>query len=209
MGFIKSGIVSLTLLQPGATSSDLFSEVADLYWVRISIPSNVQATCWTTAITPQAVTAIYSKGADPRSHFNRPLAASSITKTQPPLSGLTKVNQATLSFGGIPPESDDQFHARVSERLRRKDRAITSWDYENLVLQYSSKIRACRTLNHTSIPQGTDPGSITILVFPEITASKNALRPLADRSLLVDISNYILARCNPVSYTHLTLPTKA
>ena len=118
------------------------------------------------------------------------------------------------TFGGIPPETPIQFSARVSERLRHKDRAITAWDFENLILQQFPQIRACLTLNHTSIPQGTTPGTVTTLIFPEITAAKNPLSPLADRSTLIDITNYLTTRCDPdlklsvvnpdYLYTHIT-----
>jgi len=196
-GFIKSGIISLTLLQSAAPQTELFLENPSLYWIKVTIPSHVSATCQTISVTPQAITVVYKSGADSSTHFNAPLPANTIKKPSSPITDLLKTNQPISSFGGTPPESPLQFHARVSERLRHKDRAITSWDYEHLVLQQFPKIRACLALNSTDVTQGYTPGSVTLLVFPEITAHNNALSPLADRSQLVNITNFLTQRCDP------------
>ena len=89
--FIKSGIISITLLDEGNTTSNLFLDNPSLYWLQVSLPNYVSAACQTLSVTPQAATAVYHSGADPSTHFNSPLPASTITKTVVPISGLLKV----------------------------------------------------------------------------------------------------------------------
>ena len=196
-GFIKSGIISLTLLQPANTTSELFLNAPSLYWLRVSLPNNVSATCQTVSVTSQATSVSYLSGADTSTHFNAPLPAESIKKIVIPIAGLLKTIQPITSFGGVAPETPIQFHTRVSERLRHKDRAITIWDFENLVLQKFGKIQACKTLNSTTIEHGTTPGAVTILIFQQINSNVAPLSPLADRATLVDITNYLSQRCDP------------
>jgi hypothetical protein len=52
------------------------------------------------------------------------------------------------SFGGRETEDSSQFYKRVSERLRHKERAITIFDYERLVLESFPSIYKVKCVNH-------------------------------------------------------------
>ena len=196
-GFSQSGIVSLTLIHPHLANSNLLRSKPSLLWIRVSIPDNIEAACRTISVTSQSVSAVYKSGADPNTHFSAPLPAQTIKSTVTPVEGLLKVDQPSSSTGGIPPESSIQFYARVFERLRHKDRAITSWDYECLILQDFPQIRASKTLNSTTREKGSTPGSTMVLVFPEITPDHNPLRPQVARPTLTSIQRTIAKRCDP------------
>jgi len=52
--------------------------------------------------------------------------------------------------------------------LRHKQRAITIWDYEQLILQQFPKIYKANCLKHTIGESELSPGAVTIIVVPNI-----------------------------------------
>ena len=68
---------------------------------------------------------------------------------------LKKVKQPNPSFGGKKQEEDTQLYQRSSERLRHKQRAITSWDYERLILQEFPEVYRLKCLNHYRYDSGS------------------------------------------------------
>jgi hypothetical protein len=56
----------------------------------------------------------------------------------------------------------------VSERLRHKNRAITLWDYENIILQEFPAIHKVKCLNHSSETSFLAPGNVLLVVIPDI-----------------------------------------
>src|SRR5690606_13311893 len=108
------------------------------------------------------------------------------------------VQQPYPSFGGKPPESDNEFNTRVSERLRHKDRALTIWDFEHLVLQEFPKLHKAKCLNHTyakdAVIDELSPGNITLSVIPKMVDShmSGSIKPKTSQDLkdrIVDFLN--------------------
>ncbi len=81
----------------------------------------------------------------------------------------------------------------MSERLRHKNRAITLWDYERLILQKFPEIHKVRCLNHTSANSFLSPGNVTIVVIPDIV-NRNVFdiyQPRVSRATLNKVQEYI------------------
>ncbi|MEM6406279.1 MAG: hypothetical protein AAF669_06810 [Pseudomonadota bacterium] len=78
------------------------------------------------------------------SHYIRPLPAQQISATVAPEPRIARIHQPNPSYGGRPAETETQLQQRASERLRHKHRAITSWDYERLVLARFPELYAAR-----------------------------------------------------------------
>jgi hypothetical protein len=89
----------------------------------------------------------------------------------------------------------------VSERLRHKQRAVSIWDYEHLILQAFPSVYKVKCLNHTSNlkEDGTPdyfeiaPGFVSLIVIPDIR-NKNSfdpLQPRASQNLLREIEDFI------------------
>ncbi len=114
------------------------------------------------AIHPNAVVA--SCTSDDENIIGKQIAANSITKMAKKMPNLKKVIQPKNSYGGKLPTSSALFYTEVSERLRHKDRALTIWDYERLVLSYFHDVRVvkCTNLNALFKPQA---GKVTLLVL--------------------------------------------
>lgn len=92
------------------------------------------------SISTQVLTATlqYEEGQD--EYLEKPLEAFKIEMAEENLSGIQAITQPLKSFNGIPTEKLNEFYVRVSERLKHKQRAITPWDYEHLVLEKSPQI---------------------------------------------------------------------
>jgi len=96
--------------------------------------------------------------------IGKEIDAYSIAKPMSKLPELKKIIQPNNSYGGKTPAEPEMFYTEVSERLRHKDRALTIWDYEHLVLQYFHEVIAvkCTNLDQYFKPQA---GKVTLVVL--------------------------------------------
>jgi len=95
---------------------------------------------------------------------------------------------SSSSTGGKPAERPEQLDTRVSERLRHKDRALTAWDHERLVLHAFPQIYKARCM--------AAPGGVDVIVIPDIRAlhPSDTFAPRAPANLLAAIQGYLAAR---------------
>jgi hypothetical protein len=188
-GLINSGIIEFAL--PPAEPSTLLSP--SLYWIRAAVLTNSHTVCDTIAIHAQAVAATFENRNNAPDHLSTPLSANRITdlvNRQPMILGL---RQPYTSFGGDNEESDQQFYVRVSERLRHKQRAVTQWDYERLVLEHFPQIYKVKCLTADLSARPEDHGQVEVVVVPDI---RNRLpfdpfEPKAATDLIADIESYL------------------
>ena len=106
---------------------------------------------------------------------------------------IKKVAQPYNSFGGLVKETDLEFYRRVSERLRHKNRSITLWDYEHLILQEFPDIYKVKCLNHTSKNSFLSAGNVTIVVVPD-TVNRNVFdiyKPRVSNARIATVKEYI------------------
>lgn len=184
---INSGIVTVRL--PDVEPSTLLP--AHLYWLRASITSNTESVCDVIAIHAQAVSATFIDRDNDSSHYATPLPPESIKRLKKPIPAVRAVHQPYTSTGGKPAESDTAFYTRVSERLRHKQRAVTPWDYEHLILEQFPDIYKVKCL-----PAGAGtPGVVRLIVIPNIIDRLPAdpFAPKASADLLADIQTFIEA----------------
>ena len=99
-------------------------------------------------------------------HLSNGLAAGSIKSFEKKVGEIKKISQPIASFGGVPKETQTEYYRRVSERLRHKNKAITQWDYEHLILDQFPEIYKTKCLNHTSKESSFAPGEVLIIVIP-------------------------------------------
>ncbi|MDU9050633.1 MAG: baseplate J/gp47 family protein [Candidatus Electrothrix sp. Rat3] len=187
-GLINSGIIKFALPAPEKPSTLLPSE---LYWLRASVRKRPDSVCDTVAIHTQAVSATLVDNDNAPDHFRQPLAKDSIKKLLHPLPAIKAVRQPYTSFGGKTAEEDKWFYTRVSERLRHKQRALTVWDYEHLVLERFPQIYKVKCIPANE----SRPGTVEIVVIPDIRNRLPAdpFEPKAPANLLEDIQSYIEA----------------
>lgn len=195
-GLIQSGVVQLQL--PPALPSTLLP--GGHYWLRASVAADCDSLCDFVGIHTQAVEASFIDRGDAPAHFANPLPANTIAKPVNTIGEVAAIRQPYTSFGGIPAEPPEVFNLRVSERLRHKQRALSAWDYERLILDRFPQIYRVKCL-----PAGTawaaDPrelGRVTVIVIPDIRKRSPAspFEPKASAGLIAEIRDY-LRSCSP------------
>ncbi|HAQ20929.1 MAG TPA: phage baseplate protein [Prolixibacteraceae bacterium] len=189
--FLKSGIVKFSI-PPEATKDNTLLP-SGLIWLRARMNKNFDIVCKIIDIRAQAVLAQFNDQGNELSHLKNGLPANTISKLIERIQSVKSVTQPFNSFGGLPAEADVAWYQRISERLRHKNRAITLWDYEHLVLQEFPEIHKVRCLNHTSKSSFLSPGDVTLVVIPDIL-NKNVFdlyQPRVSRATLNKIQSYI------------------
>ncbi len=113
---------------------------------------------------------------------------------------IREIEQPFSSFGGEGRENRTDFQIRVSERLRHKNRGVTKWDYEHIILEEFSKITKVICLNNTNNEVEKEPGNILLVVIPEIqtfTEKNKSLEPRSSDVELKEIRDFIKERISP------------
>jgi hypothetical protein len=204
---IKSGLIELAIPADATTTHTMLP--TGYIWLRFSVSEAADAVCKLLDVLPQAALVTYHAGPNNAPNFpTGALAAGTISKLKDPVSAVKKIAQPYASFriggGG---EDEQWFDVRVSERLRHKDRAITIWDYERLVLQKFPQIHKVKCLSHAKLvadPQNPGqtlygelaPGYVLVITIPDLKNRNDAnlLRPYTSADLLVEVQDYLKAR---------------
>lgn len=149
-GFTESGIVKLSL--PWAISGRSTIVDSDLSWIVAKVNGDVERLCKAMYIAPHAVLAKWDFEEDLADRLNDPLDANQITDFYQSNSKIREIYQPFESFGGKGPESVKQYNCRVSEIIRHKNRAVTHWDVERIVLNEFPTVLQVKALSHLSDP---------------------------------------------------------
>lgn len=180
----REATLSNTILPPG------------LIWIKGAVAERVAAVSQLIEVAANAVEVRFvDRGNDP-DHLQTPLAPGKIAKLKNGLAGVKGVKQPYSSFGGRPVETGDAFHTRASERLRHKNRAITGWDYERIVLEAFPKVRQVKCIPHAQEGNWLAPGNMLVVVIPDLR-NQNAidpLRPKVDAGTIGRITGHLKAR---------------
>lgn len=195
------------LLTSGIIKFDLPEEMTDrhtllpdhLFWIRASVKKDSDAICDLISVQAQAVAVSFADQGNDPDHLRTPLAAETISKLLTSDAAVDKVTQPYSSFNGQIKEQRPEFYTRISERLRHKQRAITIWDYEHLVLQKFPSVYKVKCINHTRFTTSSEeytemiPGHVTLIVISNVN-NKNAvdpLRPKTSLATLAEIKTYM------------------
>jgi hypothetical protein len=187
--FLVSGVVRL-LLPPETSTSNTWLEPG-FVWLRAAIAGDVTAVCRLLAIHPNAIPVLL---ANPQraTHLGASLPAGSITQA-PALRGIKEIAQPYGSSRGAAPESTRTFHTRTSERLRHRQRAVTPWDFERLVLEKFPRVYRAMCLPHTNREVRSAPGCVTLVLVPDTRGRNqaNPFTPFVDLATLADAEEFL------------------
>lgn len=213
-GLLASGIVTLAVPADASTHHTLMPP--GMHWIRIAVATAIDAVCRLVGVAAQAVGAT-SRVPDGAAPVAVDLPAGTIKKLDAPDPAVKAVSQPYPSFGGRPVEDGRAFATRVSERLRHKDRAITLWDYEHLILDAFPGVYQARCLNHTAY----DPtesgagrydelaaGHVTVVTVPDLALPnpRDPLRPYTSLRVLAEIEQLLRARMSCFTQLHVRNP---
>ena len=212
--FTQSGIVTLTLAADTSTSNSLLG--TGLAWIKVTAHPFADAVCKMILIQAQAAMVQLLQDDTKSIEFRQLLPANTISKLVVSDSAIKKIQQPFDSFDGRIRETDDHFYVRVSERLRHKQRAITIWDYEHIVLEKFQKIFKVKCINDAGFytEQGVDvfcenyPGHVTVVTIPDQSNNTNVnpLRPCTPIGLLNNINDYLKTITSPFVKLHVKIP---
>jgi len=174
---LQSGIVMLAVPESATTDNTLMQD--GLVWIRASISGDTGSVCLFEKVLAQAAKANYrANGPLPGSGS---VQAGTIQKLVKKSAQVKQVSQPFSSSGGRACETEELFKLRVSERLRHKQRAVTNWDWEHLVLQEFPELYKVKCLNHfndkDTCCRAGHPGAVTLVVVPQVH-NKNFYNPL-------------------------------
>ncbi|AZJ34842.1 baseplate J/gp47 family protein [Tenacibaculum singaporense] len=189
--FLKSGIVKFSIPKEATSNNTLLP--SGYTWIKAQMSKSFEAVCKAIGIHAQAVLATFKNNDNEVSHLKNGLPSETIKKMVTRIPQIKSVSQPYNAFGGSTEESDANFYRRISERLRHKNRAITLWDYEHLILQEFPEIYKVKCLNHTSETSFTAAGHVTLIVVPD-TVNKNVFdiyQPRVSKATLNSVTNYI------------------
>ena len=155
--FQLDAVAPSTVLPPG------------LYWLRAAVTSgNCDSLCDTISINTQAVSATFLNQENSDDHLNQPLPANTIQSLVSSRADIALISQPYTSFGAKPKEQDDGFYTRISERLRHKQRALSHWDYERLVLAQFPDIYKAKCIPAGVAGSQDKTGQVNVIVIPDI-----------------------------------------
>ena len=210
VGLTQSGIVQIKV--PDKINLENQSILPpNIWWIRIDVPERVDAINNFVGIHPQALKAILFDFENIGVGFTENIAAKTISKLFSPKNEIKKIEQPYQSFGGKINDTDELFYQRTSERLRHKDRAITTWDYEKLILDNFSEVFRVKCLNHyrydSAEVSNVSAGCVTIIPVAKSTTKNlpNYWKPIVDIGTMKNIKTFL----NKKTSLHVRVQVKA
>ncbi len=188
-GFQTTGIVKLNIPADATNNNTIITE--GLHWFSVSVSENAHRIPQLINVVTQAAELVFEDNNNDQKHFDAALPAGSITKLAVKVAQVSKVEQPFASFDGKHKEVSKEFYTRVSERLRHKGRAITSWDYEHLVLDRFPSIYKVKCITATDpncLCRQEDTAKKTRQVFKAFHFPANLPKAQTD-TLLAEINN--------------------
>ena len=213
--FTRSGIVTLSMPRDITANNTLLP--AGMHWIRVAVSEKSEAVCRLVSVAAQALRATFVDRSNDPAFPAKVLPAATISKLERPTAEVKKVVQPFATFGGRGQEASANFYTRVSERLRHKDRAITLWDYERLVLEAFPQIYKAKCLNHTEYEPNESgmgtyrelaPGHVTVVTIPNQQQHnlRNPLRPYTSLGTLLEIEALLKAKTSCFVRLHVKNP---
>jgi hypothetical protein len=189
--FLTSGIIQFLIPKEATLHNTIMPE--GLLWLKASIQAPPDSVCSFMDVQANAVIARFKNQENDPAHLASPLPANTINKLEGSNAAIKSVKQPFASFGGRMQEEDKNFYVRVSERLRHKERNITLWDYERLVLQHFPSIYKVKCINHATENSFYSPGNVLVVVVPDLTNQNavNPLQPRVDKNTLSEVTDFL------------------
>ena len=208
-----TGIISFVLPTNLTKNNDILS--GDNYWIRAVTRQKADLFSKIISIYTNATTATYQYTTDSINHPIQ-LPANSISDIFIPIEGIMNIKQPLDSFNGTHHESDDIFHTRVAERIRHKNRCLTKWDIEHMLLNRFDELNQVKCIGYNSHESFISKGEIVIVAIPKVNGEKQFYEPKLNPELIEEIRAFIIAHTSPFlkleirnpSYEYLRLKAK-
>jgi len=208
---LTSGIITFLLPSQATTTNTILQE--GVIWIKASALEHVAAMPRMSAIIANALAVTLINHENNPQHLATSLSEGLITKLITPVAAVKSVTQPYHSFGGKAEESEMAFYTRVSERLRHKNRCITAWDYERMILAAFPDIHKVNCINHASYDKNGNicrltPGSVVIVLIPDLRNKNvfNQLQPKTDSRTIKQVTDFIREHSGMQIHVSVTNP---
>ncbi|MBO9731376.1 MAG: hypothetical protein J7623_22240 [Chitinophaga sp.] len=176
----------------------------DLFWLRasaIEIPDDnvmVDALPMLIDIHVNAAEAVFTDQQNTEDHLVDGIPAGTISALKFRDVNVKSVTQPYDSFGGRTSERLDRdgYLTRIHERLRHKNRAVTIWDYERLLLESFPEIAVLKCLSHSRRIYTARPGHVTVaaIPFPNKMTGNRRFYPIFEAGELTSMKQFVAQR---------------
>lgn len=204
LGLTRSGVMGFRLESPIDPNHQLLPPA--LTWLSCASSIGTAFLSNMMDIRLQATICTFENQDNRLEHLENGLPAQSINALAVPDSSIAAVEQPYASYGGRPAENMQGYYKRVSELLRHKDRAVSIWDYESLVLEQFPEIRKAICQSHLDEQGQPAMGHLLLTVIPRMKQSdrerSRVTRVSAGR--IQEIQQYIQQRCSPFVQVKVT-----
>ncbi|NVO21499.1 MAG: hypothetical protein HXX13_17490 [Bacteroidetes bacterium] len=178
---LRSGIIQFVI--PAEASKENTLLPPGPLWLKAGIANNTRSVCQLISVDANAIEVQFrDQGNDP-AHLTMALEPGKISKLLNGIAFVKAIRQPYSSFGGKTREQDNPFYTRVSERLRHKNRSITAWDYERMILQNFPEVHKVKCIPHAKFLEESGkycwlaPGNVVLVLVPDLR-NRNAVDPL-------------------------------
>ena len=176
---LTSGVIKFVIPEEATITNTVLP--AGKIWLKASVDGDVNALCQMVDILANVIEVEFSDQDNDPMHLASSLPAGTIKNFKHNISAVKKLDQPYASFGGRMQENDEAYRNRVAERLRHKDRAISGWDIERLVLEQFPRLHKVKCIPHARPGHWLSPGHVSLIVVPTLE-NKNAINPLEPRA---------------------------
>ena len=189
--FNSPGIITFSIPADITSNNSLLPK--NIFWIKASAFSNSRGTCKMIGLRTQAAILERCASANSTIVTGESLPPGSISKLQFREAGIKTVSQPYASVQGKRDEQDEEFYTRISERLRHKERALTCWDYERLVLENFPSLYKVKCFKHASYVKGNNPGNVLMIIIPNTynNPSVQQLQPLASVGIMENVKAFL------------------
>lgn len=194
-GFNNSGIVMLDI--PRDLTNQNYVLPNNQHWLRVTVRGDATRMPRTLKVATQAVGVTWVNNGAGTEHLSKPVESNSIKRLASPIAQIRGVNQPFPSFGGRPGETKKEFYTRTSERTRHKNRAVSAWDFERIVLDKFPSIYQVKCVTHLGNEKFVESGTVVLVVVPRIKKNQGYHLPMVNYTVLESIKEYLKPLASP------------
>ncbi|MBS0029999.1 hypothetical protein ACTJJ0_21170 [Chitinophaga sp. 22321] len=207
LGMQQTGIILFQI--PGNINNDNTAITGkdgrkDLYWLRASAVEKpeddvmVDALPMLVDIHVNAAEAVFTDNNNTEEHLINGIPPFTVSALKYRDVQVKTVTQPYASFQGRTSEQLDRdgYITRIHERLRHKDRAVTLWDYERLLLESFPEVKVLKCLPHSRRIYTAKPGHVTVaaIPYPEKMTGNRIFYPIFEAGELTTMKQFLAKR---------------
>jgi hypothetical protein len=202
-GLLNSGLIQIHVPENASLHHRRMPD--GLYWLKAQVERFSESLSDCIDIRTQGIGATWIDSGNPSDHLEQPLEAETIKQSVETVAGLSTFTQPFSSFLGKPAEGDDQLYRRAGGVLRHKQRALTLWDYENLILEEFPDIFRAKAIAADLWGDDYEPGNVRIVVIPDIRERKpfDPFEPKVPVFRLREIQQFLEKRASVFARIHV------